>query len=183
MFSKSVISNACLMTVLFCGVLLTGCSDVKTKLGLDKQAPDEFAVVRRAPLEIPPGITHAALPPPRPGMPRPQEQSPEELARETVIGSKSGSEYSSTQSSAENVLLKNAGADNIDSSVRRTVDAETRELNDRNVPVIKKLTGVGGSGAETSATVVDAEAEYERLKQNKAKGKPVTDGDTPYIDE
>ncbi len=183
MLSQTVFSNVCLTCVFLCAVLLTGCSDLRGQLGLNKEAPDEFAVVRRAPLEIPPGISNSALPPPRPGMPRPQEQSPEELARETVTGSTSGREYLQTQSSAENVLLKKAGADEVDSSVRRQIDSETRELNDRNVPVVQRLTGVGGSGAETSATVVDAEAEFERLKKNKEDGKPVTAGDTPYIDE
>ena len=47
-------------------------------LGLDKQAPDEFSVVARAPLELPPDYS---LRPPRAGTLRPQDLTPTETAR------------------------------------------------------------------------------------------------------
>lgn len=164
--------------------LLCGCSNVRNTLGLNKDAPDEFAVVRRAPLEIPPGLTAAALPPPRPGMQRPQESTPSEEAREALIGSEdSEGSFSKEPSASEDLLLQKTHATDTDPAIRRTIDQETAELKDRNKPVIKKLTGLGNSDEDSSATVVDAKKEYERLKKNEAAGKPATEGETPYIDE
>ncbi len=162
--------------------VLAGCSDVRDTIGLTKDAPDEFSVVRRAPLEIPPGLTAAALPPPRPGMPRPQETAPSEDAREALTGSKS-EVYAAEASASEDVLLQKTNADQTDPSIRRTLDKESEELKDVNKPVIQKLTGLAKGESENSATIVDAQKEYERLKKNKEEGKPATEGETPYIEE
>ncbi|MBT4740276.1 MAG: DUF3035 domain-containing protein, partial [Rhodospirillaceae bacterium] len=35
-------------------LVLSGCDDTKRALGINKSVPDEFAVVRRAPLVMPP---------------------------------------------------------------------------------------------------------------------------------
>ena len=171
--------------ILLAGSFLSSCSGVKESLGLTKEAPDEFAVVRHAPLEIPPTLTRADLPKPRPGMNRPQEKTPSEQAREALIGDKDGKTglYSNRTSQAENILLEKANAAQDDPSIRRKVDEESYKLKDRNTPVIKKLTGLSSNNEHVSATVVDPKAEYERIKKNIKEGKPVTEGQTPYIDE
>jgi len=64
--------------------LLAGCGEeMKKSFGLGKNAPDEFAVVRRAPLSLPPDF---ALRPPQPGAIRPQEGTATDQARSTVLG-------------------------------------------------------------------------------------------------
>ncbi len=180
----NLISRFFSFAFLFCAFLpfLTGCSDVRETIGLDRDAPDEFSVVRRAPLEIPPGLTAAALPPPRPGMPRPQETAPSLEAREALTGSKD-EVFAQDASDSEDALLQKTNADQTDPSIRRTLDKESEELKDVNKPVIQKLTGLAKSNPENSATIVDAQKEFERLKKNKEEGKPATEGDTPYIDE
>jgi hypothetical protein len=66
----------------FCsGLLLSGCSGFKRDLGIERTAPDEFAVESRAPLTIPPDFD---LRPPQPGAPRPQEVSAAERARKAI---------------------------------------------------------------------------------------------------
>ena len=66
----------------FAGALFTsGCSDLKKAMGLEKSAPDEFAVESRAPLTMPPDFN---LRPPQPGAARPQEKSPGQQARQTI---------------------------------------------------------------------------------------------------
>ncbi len=60
-----------------------GCSNVKETLGLTKQSPDEFKVVSRAPLSMPPDYN---LRPPTPGAPRPQEGTPRDQAQQAVLG-------------------------------------------------------------------------------------------------
>jgi hypothetical protein len=65
-----------------CGLLLlSGCSDFRVALGLDKVGPDEFAVESRAPLTIPPDFD---LRPPQPGAPRPQDVTSAERARKVI---------------------------------------------------------------------------------------------------
>ncbi|NNG06084.1 MAG: DUF3035 domain-containing protein, partial [Inquilinus sp.] len=51
-------------------LLLPGCADMRALMGMERKTPDEFAVVARAPLTLPPSFD---LPPPAPGAPRPQE--------------------------------------------------------------------------------------------------------------
>lgn len=164
--------------VLFC-TLLASCGNVRNTLGLNKDAPDEFAVVTRAPLEMPPTM---ALPTPRPGMPRPQEQAPSESARTTLTGYK-GPSQSETITEGENFILKKMAAEKTDPSIRMTIDRETAELAEKNMPVVQKITGLGGKQSEPPASIVDAKAELERLKKNAKEGKSVTEGETPSIEE
>jgi hypothetical protein len=65
---------------------LGGCSKgtVQDALGMSKRAPDEFAVVRRAPLIVPPDYD---LRPPDPGAPRPSIGTTSDQARVALTGS------------------------------------------------------------------------------------------------
>ena len=51
---------------------VSGCESTRETFGLNKQAPDEFQVVSRAPLSLPPDFT---LRVPEPGASRPQHQA------------------------------------------------------------------------------------------------------------
>ena len=155
---------------------LGACDKAEEQLGLSKSAPDEFAVVKRAPLELPPSYT---LRPPRPGAPRPQEQETVEQARVAVFGSEQSAQAAPT--GADGALLQSAGANVADPNIRNTVDQESSELVDENQPVVDKLLSLG-SDDEPAATVVDAKAEAQRLQANKEAGKPVTEGETPSRD-
>jgi hypothetical protein len=62
-------------------VVLPGCSDVRSMLGMDRTGPDEFAVESRAPLLIPPDFD---LRPPQPGASRPNEVTAAERARRVI---------------------------------------------------------------------------------------------------
>jgi hypothetical protein len=62
-------------------LLISGCTDLKRAIGIEKTSPDEFAVESRAPLEMPPDFD---LRPPQPGASRPQEKSSDKLARQVI---------------------------------------------------------------------------------------------------
>lgn len=159
-------------------LLLGGCSNVKNSLGLEKDAPDEFAVIKRAPLEIPERLI---LPTPEPGTPRPQETGALAQAEQAVFGAEK--KVADSTSSAEDALLQKTGANQADPSIRATVNRETSEMDERNKPVVQKLLKLGGEKQDASATVVDAKKEYERIQKNKQEGKSITDGETPVIEE
>lgn len=157
---------------------LAGCSSTKEKLGLTKKSPDEFAVVKRAPLSMPPNYS---LRPPRPGAPRPQEQSPEQEARQTLFGQE-GAPYETQASGDDAAFLNRAGAVNADPGIRGKVDSETAILDEKEKPVVKRILGMDGP-EQAPATVVNAKEEAARLKSNKEKGKPVTEGETPSVEQ
>jgi hypothetical protein len=160
---------------------LAGCSGLRNTFGVERGGPDEFTVVRHAPLSLPPDYN---LRPPQPGVPRPQESSPQLQARSVVVGSQSGLVVGSSlgsvgsQSSAESALLQQAGADQVDPSIRDTLNQEAGfDSVDRGF-----LEGlIFWRKPETAGDVVDAEAEAERLKTNAEQGLPVTTGETPII--
>jgi hypothetical protein len=166
-----------------------GCSNLKETLGLSKQSPDEFKVVSRAPLSMPPDYN---LRPPTPGAPRPQEGTPRDQAAASVFQySNTGGvapdaippigegESETAQSSGESALLQSAGAAGVDPNIRALVDAETAEDEANSKTLADTLTF--WREPEPYGTVVDPQAEQKRLQENAALGKPVTEGETPTI--
>ena len=182
--------NLVLMAALAIAVpaLVGGCTSVKEQLGLTKQSPDEFKVVSRAPLSMPPDYN---LRPPTPGAPRPQEGSSRDQAAAAVFGHPGAGlqpdqippigegESESAQSSGESALLQSAGASGVDPNIRTLVDGETAADEADSETLADTL--VFWRDPEPYGDVVDAEAEQKRLQENEALGNPVTEGDTPII--
>jgi len=85
-------------TVTMVALGLGGCSDIKSVFGAEKDPPDEFQVVSRAPLSLPPNFD---LRPPEPGAERPQDGEMADVAAERILGRRSArSSGSSTTQSA-----------------------------------------------------------------------------------
>lgn len=155
---------------------LSACSGAKETLGLNRSSPDEFSVVRRAPLAMPKGL---ALPPPVPGAQRPQEDTVQEAAQKAIFGHKLESNtHHST--SAESLLLQKAGSDLAQEDIRDTVDAEMEEYDRNKTPVVDRILNVVKKDS-TPASIVNAKEEAERIKRNKTEGKPITEGETPTL--
>ena len=107
---------------LSCAALaLAGCGSLGRSIGATKVTPDEFRVVTKAPLVVPPDY---ALRPPAPGEPRPQELAPESAARTALLGQRGAL----TRSSGENLLVAKAGADRADPLIRYVVDDEFGDI-------------------------------------------------------
>lgn len=163
--------------------LLAGCSSssVRHTFGLDRTAPDEFQVVSRAPLVLPPEFT---LRPPEPGARRPQETAPTQQARQTVFRAAdkkpSIAVATTDRSPGETALLQEAGAGKAPSDIRRLVDQESTALVEADHSFIDKL--LFWHKAQPPGVVIDAQKEERRLRENLALGKPVTAGQTPVIE-
>ena len=169
---------------------LGACEGAKKQLGLTKQSPDEFRVVARAPLTLPPDFT---LRPPEPGATRPQEGSAAQQARRAIF--RAGAEQTQTPDAAaapqgaaepaaemspgERSLLQAAGAVDVDPGIRALVDRESGSLREDS-NFLQAL--VFWREEEPPGVVVDAEAEARRLRENAALGKDVTEGETPTIE-
>lgn len=154
---------------------LAACEATKKQLDLSKKAPDEFAVMTRAPLEMPPDYD---LPAPKPGAPRPQEASTSDLAKTAVLGEDAAKQVATQNgvSEGEAVLLQKTGGANASPAIRAEVDQETATLADKNAPGIDKLKSMVGMTVEPKAKVVDPVAEAERLKQNKTAAEAAASG-------
>ena len=156
------------------GVGLSSCSSTRNALGMTKVTPDEFRVVSKAPLVVPPDY---ALRPPAPGEPRPQELRPESKARETLLGMR----QAETRTDGEKILVNKAGADKADPLIRYVIDDEYGDLAYKESSFADKVmfwrkdqpkpAGLAAAGGETPV-VVDPAAEAQRLA-TLTGGKPV----------
>lgn len=192
-------ARAALALVCGLGLLATqGCDSLKEQAGLTKRAPDEFTVVTKAPLVMPPDFT---LRPPRPGSKRPQEVQPSAQARDVVLGAAgaerataersaqsaqtalaSGRESSASAgevSEAERTLLGKAGALGSDSSIREVVNRETTLLAEKDSSFADRL--IFWQNKAPFGSTLDAGAESQRLRETAAKGEPASGGETPVI--
>ncbi len=175
------------------GLGLAGCQSTKEMLGLTKRSPDEFQVVSRAPLSMPPDYS---LRPPTPGAPRPQEGTVQQQAQNIVTGYSSrttqtlapdqipsvgeGENPQAAESAGESAFLQSAGLSGVDPDIRKTVDAETASDEESSTSLLDSL--IFWRKPEPYGTVVDPQAEQKRLQENQALGQPVDTGNTPIIE-
>lgn len=177
---KPAAGNIIIPAVLLLSVLLSACGDssVKETLGLDRRAPDEFKVISRPPLSVPPQFE---LRPPtvEAGFNQPQAS---EKAESLLLGKSSDSSAAaatkpSAETPAENKFLRNIGADNADPDVKRKLSEQriNEQIKKENSGWWDKITGLPG-GNEPQVKAAD---EAARIKNNQQEGKPVTEGETP----
>lgn len=152
----------------------SGCAATGKALGVAKNTPDEFRVVARAPLVVPPDYS---LRPPTPGQPRPQELLPESMARAALLGSAGAGE----RSQGETLLVSKAGGERADPLIRYVVDDEFGDVThkekgfaDRVMFWRKGESPAPGAEAAAQPAPIDPAAE-------EAKVKTLTGGQTVVI--
>jgi hypothetical protein len=168
---------------------LAGCQSTKEMLGLTKRSPDEFQVVSRAPLSMPPDYS---LRPPTPGAARPQEGTVQQQAQGIVTGhadrnlapdqipSVGEGDKIIAESAGEASFLQSASMTGVDPNIRKLVDQETAADEESSKTVLDSL--IFWRKEEPYGKVVDPQAETKRLQENQALGQPVDTGDTPIIE-
>ena len=152
-------------TVLVAAAGLAGCTSTQKALGMSKVTPDEFRVVTKAPLVVPPDY---ALRPPAPGEPRPQELQPESAARNALLGQREAEQ----RSDGEKMLVAKAGAEKADPLVRYVVDDEFGDIAHKEKGFADRVmfwkkddpaTTAPATALDGSTANIDAAAEKERL--------------------
>jgi hypothetical protein len=115
-------------------LLLAGCdTTIQEQLGLRRSGPDEFQVIRREPLTMPPSM--AELPVPNPGAPALSEATPSADARQVLLGNATvigaGDTADGSMEAVEvpvtpgqQALLNETGEIPADPDIRRTLQAE-----------------------------------------------------------
>lgn len=160
-----------LLAVTVLPLAASGCSDIRSVLGVDKSAPDEFAVVSRQPLSLPPDYN---LRPPREGGDYKGQQDIRARARGVVIGNTNPAAedpYANdpTKSPGESALLQEAGAVYIDPEIRRRLKQETEQKAEEDDDFIQKM--IFWRRGEP-ADIVDPNQEDRRLREARALGTP-----------
>lgn len=190
------------ITLLVMVLSLAACTgrEVRETLGVNKSAPDEFRVVSRPPLSVPPEFT---LRPPAPGQEPLLEGDREREAQSLILGddySDVGEKRfltlgdvapakrvetaldpvfsSSLESAAEATFLSNIGASGADPEIRTKLYEErsAKPVDDDASPLERWL------GLSESSSVVDPEAESARIKENIEKEKPINEGEVKTLD-
>ncbi len=146
---------------------LTGCASSRKALGMNKVTPDEFRVVSKAPLVVPPDYS---LRPPAPGEPRPQELQPESAARTALLGRRAAE----GRSDGEKLLVSKAGADKADPLIRYVVDDEGGDLAHKEKSFADKVmfwkdekatAAVTAAAGDNVAAPIDPASEAARIKE------------------
>ena len=163
-------------------LVLVGCGGRSGKIiGLGKTAPDEFFVVSRAPLSLPPDY---ALRPPSEAAARAQETSPRKQAEQVLLAISSTTQaktVSSTEglSAGEVALLTQSNALAADSNIRKIVNRESAVLAKEDRAFVEKL--IFWRSKPKPGVILDPTLEAKRLQENAALGRAVTEGETPLI--
>lgn len=186
-----------------CLTALSACSgsEVKETLGMNRVAPDEFRVVSRPPLTVPPQFS---LLPPSIEAEQPGHVPASQQARDAVLGSqdqsgatsldaapadskpasKSASKSARAESlkgsaSADSAFLKQAGVETANPQIRKELVEERvgKQIEEEQEGWWEKYTIIPGKKDPT----VNATKEAERIQENEDTGKPVTEGETPVV--
>ena len=170
--SRLMSCSARMALMLFAAVAVSGCSDFRKVIGEEKSSPDEFEVVVRPPLSLPPGF----------------KASSSELT--TALAAPAPSQTATdARSVAANELGSGEGASqggygavfdfaSVPENIRETVDEETFGIQfERRLPIQMLFGGVSDVGP-----VLDQFAEDQRLRKNLREGRFPTEGGTPAID-
>lgn len=179
--------------LIFCALTaLTACGEgsVGERLGIERKPPDEFRVLSRPPLNVPPEFN---LRPPSDGSEGYGLETPAAKRAEQAVFGGSGSdeneglkpgnaptavmsvESSDAASTSDQNFLNKAGTERANPSIRQVIRKESGTTGYEKKESVLKILGTDNP----REPMVDAEKEKERLEQNAKEGKAVDEGDTP----
>jgi len=167
-------SRHLLHIALLCGVAagMSGCDTIRSATGQGKDAPDEFAVVTKAPLVIPPEFN---LRPPAAGASATNQVAPTQAAQAALFNTDPATVAASlpaTTSAGERYLLANAGVQNADPAIRQEIAADGASMRAADESFTNTI--LFGSTAPSGTAPVDADAEARRIDAQKAGGTAAT---------
>jgi hypothetical protein len=159
--------------------LLGGCTGtVQENLGIGKHSPDEFHVVRRAPLVLPPDYS---LRPPSPGSPPAATQDTASQAEQILTG-QARVPADTSQSQGELALLSQAPVQ-AEPGIRQLLVAEDAELVSVDASRFLFILNFQRKAMQAQPNVLDPVAEARRLQSASAEGSVITErtGSQPMV--
>lgn len=169
-------------------LLVSACQsgDVRETLGISAAAPDEFVVVSRPPLSVPPEFD---LKPPVPGAPETRAIPADIQAKQAVFGSSRTEQNPETAvdsieaenlpSSGEATFFSKLKLDEADPAIRSKLgeDAITQRDTSEAKTLLEQL-----QIEDDDQPVVDPKREAARLRDNKDNDRPLNEGEVPTVD-
>lgn len=165
-------------------VALTGCtgSEVKSTLGLKKKAPDEFMVLSRPALTVPPAFD---LPEPETSTSAAPKDFSNNKAKQALFGV-SNAPKQKQKTTAESVFLNKAGFGSAESNIREQLEEDARALEE---PTPEEIQEKGFFERlfeplqldEAPDPIVNPIAEKERIKDAKAAGEKIDGEDAVTV--
>jgi hypothetical protein len=134
---------------------------------MGKNSPDEFEVVTKAPLVIPPDFS---LKPPAPGQSAGPQTEAELIAQKAILGD--AQTFTAGMSPGERALLAGAGATHADPLIRQVIDQDYASLIRRGDDFADRLI-FWDKSANPADRSVDPGAEERRLEQRQAGTAPI----------
>ena len=162
--SKHVMTAGITMALL---IGLAGCSDFRRAVGTEKSSPDEFEVVVRPPLSLPPGFTD-----------RPEDILAKDKKATGVDAESSAEAMLAVGNSASGDFEQLFDFSNVPDDIRVKVDAETYGIQLENRLPLQQLFG----GLPDIGPVLDKMAEDARLRKARQDGRLPTDEATLATD-
>ena len=147
---------------------MAGCDTIRDAAGQTKDSPDEFAVVTKAPLVIPPDFS---LRPPAAGAGPTNQIAPTQAAQAALFTADPATVAASlpaTMSTGERYLLVKAGVQNADPAIRQEIASDAGATRAADDSFTNNL--LFGSSTPSAGTAVDADAEARRIDAQKAGG-------------
>jgi hypothetical protein len=174
-------NNIFLSAMIMTAVLgLSACSDVKETMGIGRNSPDEFSVVQRAPLTLPPDYS---LRPPGDTTDTPPAAASADQAKTALLGKEV---TPAVAGNGEKTLLDKLGIANSEPDIRKKIDEDNGYIALKSQTVADKLVFWDDntpSPDDAPSSVVDPAKEAARIKKNKEEGKPLSDGSVPVIEK
>lgn len=171
--------------IIACALLLAlpACSSVKKELGVGRNSPDEFMVVKRAPLSLPPDYS---LRPPSSSDVAPASEASNQ-AKTLLMGEGTEGAETASAGGAEGAMLQKIGAAKADPDIRAEINRENGYMATENQKLVDKLIfwkdEQESLDDDVDGSVVNPAQETERLKKNEEEGKPLNEGKVPTIEK
>ena len=146
---------------------LAGCSNFRRAVGSEKSSPDEFEVVVRPPLSLPPGFTD-----------RPEDILAKDKKATGVDAETNANAVLGVGESAPGDFEQLFDFSNVPDDIRAKVDAETYGIQIENRLPLQQLFG----GLPDIGPVLDKMAEDARLRKARQDGRLPTDEATLALD-
>jgi len=143
------------------GLTTTACTTTSRALGLTKQAPNEFNILTKAPLVVPPEYN---LRPPRIGESSSENNYTQEAARKALIGDVDDAE----PSKGEIVLMTKANVGRANQEIRVVVDGQNSVERKTSSFSDRILFWNNGSTRTRDGQPLNAETEAKRMESIKA---------------
>lgn len=150
------------------GLVLPGCASTSKALGLNKTKPNEFNILTKAPLIVPPEYN---LRPPGPGEVNVEEKFATAQARKALIGDIDPAK----PSQGESLLMARAGGQRADPAIRALIDGQNSIERKSKGFANRVVFWRDGVAIGPDGQPLDPDTEARRLKAVQAAtgGKPV----------